>query len=64
MPGGREKLRLPALWQYVAGSGDDISGRKQSQTDYWQKELKEGFSVVVIPSNGRDAERGQFAASV
>ncbi|MBJ2587885.1 hypothetical protein JF965_22770, partial [Salmonella enterica subsp. enterica serovar Breda] len=32
----------------------------KSQTDYWQ-ELKEGFSVVVILSNGRD-ERGQFAS--
>ncbi|MDD8534392.1 phage portal protein [Escherichia coli] len=40
--------------------GDDSPGENKSQTDYWQ-ELKEGFSVVVILSNGRD-ERGQFAS--
>ncbi|MDM8914970.1 hypothetical protein QU838_25035, partial [Escherichia coli] len=39
---------------------DDSPGENKSQTDYWQ-ELKEGFSVVVILSNGRD-ERGQFAS--
>lgn len=51
------KLRLPAA--YVV-PGDDSPGENKSQTDYWQ-ELKEGFSVVVILSNGRD-ERGQFAS--
>ncbi len=49
------KLKLPAA--YVV-PGDDSPGENKSQTDYWQ-ELKEGFSVVVILSNGRD-ERGQF----
>ncbi|STM31149.1 phage protein [Escherichia coli] len=42
------KLRLPAA--YVV-PGDDSPGENKSQTDYWQ-ELKEGFSVVVILSNG------------
>lgn len=51
------KLKLPAA--YVV-PGDDSPGENKSQTDYWQ-ELKEGFSVVVILSNGRD-ERGQFAS--
>ncbi|MFA4778194.1 phage tail terminator protein [Escherichia coli] len=51
------KLGLPAA--YVV-PGDDSPGENKSQTDYWQ-ELKEGFSVVVILSNGRD-ERGQFAS--
>ncbi|WP_370548359.1 hypothetical protein NMD69_05280 [Edwardsiella tarda] len=51
------KLRLPAA--YVV-PGDDAPGEQKSQTDYWQ-DLKEGFSVIVMLSNGRD-ERGQFAS--
>lgn len=51
------KLLLPAA--YVV-PGDDSPGENKSQTDYWQ-DLKEGFSVIVMVSNGRD-ERGQFAA--
>ncbi len=54
--GGR-KAETPAA--YVV-PGDDSPGENKSQTDYWQ-ELKEGFSVVVILSNGRD-ELGQFAS--
>ena len=50
-------MRLPAA--YVV-PGDALREKTKSQTDYWQ-ELKEGFSVVVILSNGRD-ERGQFAS--
>lgn len=51
------KLKLPAA--YVV-PGDDRPGENKSQTDYWQT-LKEGFSVIVMVSNGRD-EQGQFAA--
>lgn len=51
------KLLLPAA--YVV-PGDDVPGEQKSQTDYWQ-DLKEGFSVIVMVSNGRD-ELGQFAA--
>ncbi|MFN0727867.1 hypothetical protein, partial [Escherichia coli] len=39
---------------------EDTPGKNKSQTNNKQ-ELKEGFSVVVILSNGRD-ERGQFAS--
>lgn len=51
------KMKLPAA--YVV-PGDDSPGEQKSQTDYWQ-DLREGFSVIVFVSNGRD-ERGQFAA--
>ncbi|WP_459948279.1 phage tail terminator protein, partial [Escherichia coli] len=50
-------LKLPAAYVVPV---HDSPGENKSQTDYWQ-ELKEGFSVVVILSNGRD-ERGQFAS--
>lgn len=51
------KLALPAA--YVV-PGDDSPGDQKSQTDYWQ-DLREGFSVIVFVSNGRD-ERGQWAS--
>ncbi|HHA1670060.1 TPA: hypothetical protein ACOEF8_002030 [Enterobacter roggenkampii] len=51
------KMLLPAA--YVV-PGDDSPGEQKSQTDYWQP-LREGFSVIVFVSNGRD-ERGQFAS--
>lgn len=51
------KMKLPAA--YVV-PGDDSPGEQKSQTDYWQA-IREGFSVIVFVSNGRD-ERGQFAA--
>lgn len=51
------KMALPAA--YVV-PGDDSPGEQKSQTDYWQI-LREGFSVIVFVSNGRD-ERGQFAS--
>ncbi|MDX7478664.1 phage tail terminator protein [Enterobacter roggenkampii] len=51
------KMKLPSA--YVV-PGDDSPGEQKSQTDYWQT-LREGFSVIVFVSNGRD-ERGQFAS--
>lgn len=51
------KLPLPSA--YVV-PGDDSPGEQKSQTDYWQ-DLREGFSVIVFVSNGRD-ERGQWAS--
>ncbi|WP_433647492.1 phage tail terminator protein [Kosakonia pseudosacchari] len=51
------KMKLPSA--YVV-PGDDSPGEQKSQTDYWQ-DLREGFSVIVFVSNGRD-ERGQWAS--
>ncbi|HGM7717257.1 TPA: hypothetical protein ACKQJM_004812 [Serratia marcescens] len=51
------KLLLPAAYVVPA---DDTPSEQKSQTDYWQ-DLTEGFSVIVVLSNGRD-ERGQWAS--